>query len=510
MNLNPDTCYQAILTHDRRFDGVFFVGVKTTGIYCRTVCPAKTPMFKSCTFFGNAALAERAGFRPCLRCRPELAPGNGIMDSVPRLAAIAANRIEDGALTQGTLEELAVDMGISSRHLRRVVEKEFGVTPIELAQTQRLLYAKRLLTDSQLAITEIAFASGFASVRRFNALFKERYGINPTDIRRARVKNSETQITCEVNFTPPFDWTYVNAFLRARSIPGVESISEEGYLRTAAFGKHHGWLLVRLPDQFDNEESGSEHSLRLTVSESLAPVLPRVVARVKRLFDTYAEPNVIGQCLGEVAKNVPGMRLIGAFDGFEMAIRAILGQQVSVAAATTIAGRVAKRFGRVIETPYPELNLLTPEPSSLAEANLEDLTKLGITNARAETILTLAQAVANGQISLEPGADVERTIKDLTALKGIGEWTAQYIAMRALGWPDAFPHGDLGLKKALGLNTSKEVLEVGEKWRPWRAYAVMHLWASLASAASEKEEKTPRASKLNHRKVDSKKKKVRT
>lgn len=448
-----------------------------------------------------------------MRCRPELAPGNGIMDSVPRLAAVAANRIEDGALTQGTLEDLALDMGISSRHLRRVVEKEFGVTPIELAQTQRLLYAKRLLTDSQLPITEIAFASGFASVRRFNALFKERYGINPTDIRRARVKSSETQIHCEINYTQPFDWKYVNSFLQARSIPGVESINGDCYMRTAAFGKHHGWLLVQLSNQIDENGSGetnNEHSLRLTVSESLAPVLPRVVARVKRLFDTYAEPNAIGESLGEIAKKVPGIRLIGAFDGFEMAIRAILGQQVSVAAATTISGRVAQRFGRAIETPYAELNLLTPEAGSIAEASVEDLTKLGITKARAETILTLAQAVANGQISLEPGADVERTMKDLTDLKGIGEWTAQYIAMRALSWPDAFPHGDLGLKKALGLNTSKEVLEAGENWRPWRAYAVMHLWASLANESSDKNVKKPARDTSDDRTVKAKKNKVRT
>ncbi|MDZ4835143.1 MAG: AlkA N-terminal domain-containing protein [Candidatus Melainabacteria bacterium] len=484
MNLNPDNCYQALLTHDRRFDGVFFVGVKTTGIYCRTVCPAKTPNFKSCTFYNNAALAERAGFRPCLRCRPELAPGNGIMDSVPRLAAIAANRIEDGALTTGTLEELAGDMGISSRHLRRVVEKEFGVTPIELAQTQRLLYAKRLLTDSKLVITEIAFASGFASVRRFNALFKERYDLNPTDIRRAKTDKKLALLNCDINFTPPFDWNRVSSFLRVRSIPGVESFQNNSYLRTASFGKHHGWLQVTpsFATGFETESGSSsdEHSLRLTVSESLTPVLPRVVARVKRLFDTYADPNAINGSLADLAMKHPGLRLVGAFDGFEMAIRAILGQQVSVAAATTIAGRVAARFGSAIETPYAELTLLTSEARSIADANVTDITALGITTARAETILILSQAVADGKISLEPGADVERTVKDLTDLKGIGEWTAQYIAMRALSWPDAYPHGDLGLKKALGVTSSKEVLAAGEKWRPWRGYAVMHLWESLA------------------------------
>jgi len=475
MNLNPEICYQALLTHDPRFDGVFFVGVKTTGIYCRTVCPAKTPNFKSCTFYHNAALAERDGFRPCLRCRPELAPGNGIMDSVPRLAAIAANRIEDGALRDGTLDDLAGDMGISSRHLRRVIEKEFGVSPIELAQTQRLLYAKRLLADTQIPITEIAFASGFSSVRRFNALFKERYDLNPSSIRKEKKHKGSSSIICDINYIPPFDWNAILDFLKQRSSPGVEWVENGKYARTASFQKkHNGWLIVSPVE--------GENLLRVEVSESLAPALPNVVARVKRLFDTFANPETISECLGDVAKLTPGMRLIGAFDGFEMAVRAILGQQVSVPAATTLAGRVAARFGQPIETPFEKLHMLTPQPPAIAEAETADVTALGITTARAETILSIARAVANGELSLEPGADAERTAKKLVSIKGIGDWTAQYIAMRALGWPDAFPHGDLGLKKALGVETYKEVLQAGEKWRPWRAYAVMHLWTSLSKS----------------------------
>jgi AraC family transcriptional regulator of adaptative response / DNA-3-methyladenine glycosylase II len=243
-------------------------------------------------------------------------------------------------------------------------------------------------------------------------------------------------------------------------------------MRTAAFDKHKGWFAVT--------QSSNENALRIEISESLAPALPSVVARVKRLFDTFADPELIAATLGDIAKETPGMRLIGAFDGFEMAVRAVLGQQVSVPAATTMAGRVAAKFGAEIETPIDSLRILTPEARVLAEAEVKDLTALGITTARAETLLNLARCVANGQLSLEPGADVERTIHTLTSLKGIGEWTAQYIAMRALSWPDAFPHNDLGLRKALGVPTNKEVIEAGENWRPWRAYAVMHLWNSLA------------------------------
>lgn len=489
MNLDPDVCYQAVLTHDRRFDGVFFVGVKTTGIYCRTVCPAKTPMLKSCTFYHNAALAERDGYRPCLRCRPELAPGNGIMDSVPRLAAIAANRIEDGALCHGTLEELAVDMGISSRHLRRVVEKEYGVSPIELAQTQRLLCAKRLLADTEIPITEVAFASGFASVRRFNTLFKNRYGLNPTDIRKSTktvIKSGSSDherrastpksacgnvLLCDISYMPPFDWEKTLAFLKARSTAGIETVEDGKYMRTASFGKHHGWLIV--------EPSNAESCLRITISESLAPTFPNVVARVKRLFDTFADPVLIANGLGAIAEKSPGIRVPGAFDGFEMAVRAVLGQQVSVAAATTLSGRIAAKFGAVVETPFEKLSVLTPSAEKLAAADVSDITVLGITTSRAETLLNLARAVAAGKLSLEPGADVERTIETLVSLRGIGEWTAQYIAMRALSWPDAFPYADLGIRKALNMTNNKDVIAAGEKWRPWRSYAVMQLWTSL-------------------------------
>lgn len=469
---NPEICYQALLTHDARFDGVFYVGVATTGIYCRTVCTAKTPKRTSCTFYPSAAAAEMAGFRPCLRCRPELAPGNARIDSISRLAAAIANRIEDGALTEKSVRELAEEMGISDRHLRRVIEREFGVTPIELAQTQRLLLAKRLLTDTNLPITEIAFASGFSSLRRFNALFKTRYRLNPTDLRKERgVTVPQETLRCEVAYRPPFDWDSLLKFLTGRSSCGVESTDGQRYLRTVALGKHRGWIAVK--------PSSGKNALSIEVSTSLTPALLPTLARVKRLFDLAAEPQQIAAHLGPLAEANPGLRIPGAFHGFEMAIRTVLGQQISVKAATTLAGRFATAFGEPIETPFTTLTHTAPTAERVASAKPEEIIALGIIATRANSLLALAHAVAEGRISLEPGCDVETTIARLKELPGIGEWTAQVIAMRGLSWPDAFPHTDLGLYKALNETNPKRMLERAEVWRPWRSYAVMHLWNSL-------------------------------
>jgi AraC family transcriptional regulator of adaptative response / DNA-3-methyladenine glycosylase II len=472
MNLDAEICYQALLSHDARFDGAFFVGVATTGIYCRTVCPARTPRRESCTFHPSAAAAERAGYRPCLRCRPELAPGNARIDAISRLAAAAASRIEDGALTERSVAELAAEMGVSDRHLRRVIESEFGVSPIELAQTQRLLLAKRLLTDTDLPITEVAFASGFSSLRRFNALFKERYRLNPTDLRRTRVSAIPREtLLCEVAYRPPLDWEALLAFLAARAVRGVEAIDGDRYLRTVAFGKCRGWIGV--------EPSPKKHALRVELSASLVPALLPVLARVKRLFDLAAEPGQIAAHLGTLASARPGLRVPGAFDGFELALRAILGQQISVPAATTLAARFAAAFGEPIQTPFEALTLLCPTAEWVARARPEEIVSLGIVARRANSIQALAEASASGKIVFEPEAAPRATMARLTTLPGIGEWTAQYVAMRALSWPDAFPHTDLGIRKALGESDPKRVLQIAEAWRPWRAYAAMHLWKSL-------------------------------
>lgn len=469
--LNPESCYQALLTHDARFDGAFFIAVKSTRIYCRNVCPAKMPMFKNVTFYSTAAAAENAGYRPCLRCRPELAPGNASVDAVSRLASIALNRIEDGAMTELGIEGLATEMGISSRHLRRVIESEFGVSPIQIAQTQRLLLAKRLLTDTNLPITEIAFASGFSSLRRFNALFLERYHLNPTQLRK-RVKEHKTPyLVCEVVYREPYDWPAMLSFLEGRACPGVEMVEGDTYFRTASFGKHSGWVAIN--------KNPKRSTFLIQISTSLAPVLLNVVARCKRMLDTQADPALIAGSLGSLAGGRPGLRVPGAFGGFDLAVRAILGQQVSVKAASTLHGRIAQRFGAEIDTPYSALNRSAPNAESLAKLSVEDLSGLGITGSRITTILALARAVASGYLSLEPGQDVEQTSSKLKTLPGIGDWTAEYVAMRALSWPDAFPYSDLGIKKALGLKNDKQIIEYAERFRPWRSYAAMHLWKSL-------------------------------
>jgi AraC family transcriptional regulator of adaptative response / DNA-3-methyladenine glycosylase II len=472
MNLDPAICYQALRTHDARFDGFFFVAVRTTRIYCRPVCRAKTPRFESCTFHPSAASAEKAGYRPCLRCRPELAPGHSSVDATSRLAALAMNRIEDGALSDGSVETLAAEMGISSRHLRRVIEGEYGVTPIELAQTQRLLMAKRLLTDTSLPLTEIALASGFSSVRRFNALFLERYRMNPSQIRKSRASKIETDtIVCELAFRGPYDWQSILSYLKIRACPKVEYVDNMKYMRTVAIGKHRGWLSI--------ERSKTKDTIVVTVADSLSPVLLQVIARVKRGFDLQASPVIVETQLGELSLQAPGLRLPGAFDGLEVAVRAILGQQVSLKAASTLAGRVAVLLGEPITTPFPELTLLTPTTEALARANVNEIGKLGIVAVRSASIIGLAKAVSDGTLSLEPGCDFERTTLLLKNVPGIGDWTAEYIAMRCLAWPDAFPYSDLGIKKALGMTSKKDVLEASEKWRPWRSYAAMHLWKSL-------------------------------
>ena len=472
MNLDPESCYRALVTHDARFDGMFFVGVSSTKIYCRTVCTAKTPREENCSFYPSAAAAEKAGFRPCLRCRPELAPGNARVDAIGRLAAAAASRIEDGALTDKRIEELANELGVSDRHLRRTIQNEFGVTPVELAQTQRLLLAKRLLNDTELSIVDVAFASGFSSLRRFNSLFKERYRLSPSEMRKGQITAPlQDTLVCEVGYRPPLDWNSMLKFLAKRAVQGVEMVDGDRYLRTMALGRHRGYLSVR--------PSMHKSALSVELSASLAQVLSPALARTKRLFDLDAEPKQISSHLGPLAAAHPGLRMPGAFDGFETAVRAVLGQQVSVKAAATLGGRFVKAFGETIETPFGQLTHITPAPGRIVDAKLRELTSLGITVARAKSILALAEAVVNRKLVLDPGRDVQQTMAQLRELPGIGEWTAQYIAMRALSWPDAFPHTDLGIRKALGENDTKRILQIAQGWRPWRAYAVMHLWKSL-------------------------------
>ena len=477
MTLDPNICYRALRARDARFDGRFFVAVSSTRIYCRPVCTVKPPKKENCRFYPSHAAAESAGYRPCLRCRPELAPGNASVDATTRLAQAAASLIEDRTLDEEGLDAIATRLGITDRHLRRAFGAEFGVSPVEFAQTQRLLLAKRLLTDTAMPVTEVAFASGFGSLRRFNTLFKQRYRLQPGALRKrmhAQGAEKSDALRFELSYRPPYDWPAVSAFLGMRAIAGVEAVEDGVYRRTVrvmADGKpHSGWIEVA--------PSPKKPALRVTVSASLAKALPPVLSRVKSLMDLACNPAEVAQALGSLAKRQPGMRVPGAFDGFEVAVRAIVGQQVSVAAARTVTGRIAEAFGDPVETPFA-LNRTFPTAERVAQLPYGHIARLGMPGARAKTIIGMARAIAGGKLELVPNADIEATLDRLRALPGVGEWTAQYIAMRALAWPDAFPHTDLGVMKALGETNARRVLAAGEAWRPWRAYAVMHLWQSL-------------------------------
>lgn len=485
MDMDDDTCYRALTARDARFDGLFFVGVKSTGIYCRPVCTAKTPGRSRCRFFRIAALAEQAGFRPCLRCRPELAPGLSPIENARSVANAAAVRIETGCLNNGnSLEELAADLGLSSRQLRRSVRQEFGVSPVELAQTNRLLLAKRLIAETRLPMTQVAFAAGFESVRRFNALFLSHYRLPPSALRSSAEKSvSADCLRLTLAYRPPFAWVALLRFLSARAIPGVEQVRNGCYERTVGSGEHRGWLRV-FPVAGRNQ-------LSVELSTSLAPALPLILVRLRNLFDLDARPDVIdGQLardsrLASLIEMHPGLRVPGVFDPFELCLRAVLGQQVTVRGASTLAGRAAEKLGEPIETPWAGLNRITPGAQVIAAASSSSLSKLGLPIARAESLQNLAKVIARREIDLEAPLDPTEIILRLQALPGIGPWTAEYIAMRALHWPDAFPTSDLGLKKTLGIRSAKEIDALAEHWRPWRSYAAMHLWESLRPVAHQ-------------------------
>ncbi|MFY9317599.1 MAG: DNA-3-methyladenine glycosylase 2, partial [Burkholderiales bacterium] len=405
---------------------------------------------------------------------------NASIDATSRLAQAAASLIEDRALDEDGLDAVAARLGITDRHLRRAFGAEFGVSPVEYAQTQRLLLAKRLLTDTALPVTEVAYASGFGSLRRFNALFRERYRLQPTRLRRhmkdAVGAAAPDALQFELAYRPPYDWPAVSAFLGARAIAGVDALEDGRFRRSVRVevdGKDRtGWIEVA--------PSPKKAALRVSVSASLAKALPPVLSRVKALMDLACNPAEVAQALGALGERQPGLRVPGAFDGFEVGVRAILGQQVTVAAARTVAGRFAAAFGEPLATPFASIGTLFPSAARIAAVPYGQVARLGMPGARARSVIALARAVADGKLDLTPNADIEATLDQLRALPGVGEWTAQYIAMRALAWPDAFPHTDLGVMRALGERNPQRVLEAGEAWRPWRAYAVMYLWNSLA------------------------------
>lgn len=491
MMLDPRHCYEALAARDVRFDGVFFVGVSSTGIYCRPVCPVRIPGFERCSFYPSAASAEKAGFRPCLRCRPELAPGSSSVEASARLARAAAARIDAGALSEGTVADLARELGVGARQLRRVVQSELGVSPSALAQTRRLLLAKQLLTDTDLRVVDIAFASGFSSVRQFNRTFRQRYRMSPSALRKksrpATLGDSAGEavgdsvgappgdsIVVKLGIRPPIAWTGLLDFLSARAAQRAERRQGDRYQRTVHLDAHRGWLSA-IPD-------AAQRNLHVTLSLSLTPVLPQLLARLRRLFDLDANPMIVDRHLADdplMAPRVqtrPGLRVPGAFDGFELALRAILGQQISVAAASTLYARIVAAFGAEVATPIAGLDRCVPRAEDLALRTVDEIRALGLPTRRAETVHRLAAAVADGTLALDATGDIGATRASLLAIPGIGPWTCEYIAMRALGDPDAIPASDLGLLRASDCDNPRDLLRQAEAWRPWRAYACLHLW----------------------------------
>ena len=468
--------HAAAEARDARFDGVFFTCVTSTGIYCRCVCPARMPKRANRIFHRSAAAAEKAGFRPCLLCRPEKAPGAAPIDQKQRLAAQAVARIEAGALEEQGLDDLARDLGVTGRHLRRATVEVFGAAPIDIAQTHRLLTAKRLLTETQLSVTEIAFASGFQSVRRFNALFLERYGFPPSRIRRSRVAAKEPMLTLDLVARGAFDPKDHFAFYASRSIEGVEII-DGGYARTLKIGAHKGFVSIK----------PSARGVTLSLSHGLSPALRPLVAMVRGAFDLDADVSAIDAQLGDeedLATLVDAhVRIPGGLDAFEIAVRAILGQQVTIGAARKLTQKIVDRFGERIETGVAGLDRLFPDAAQIAAAEPAEIAGLGMPFARAQTLQRLGAAVVEGKLTLARGA-VAAGREGLMALSGIGPWTVEYVALRGLGDPDAFPAGDSAIRSALGMKTGVETR--AEKWRPWRAYAAIRLWRKHARMLAQK------------------------
>ena len=485
--LDPEVCYRALRTRDARFDGRLFVGVTSTGIYCRPICPARAAKFENCRFFSSAAAAQEAGFRPCLRCRPESAPElatwRGTSNTVHRgLALIAAGAL-DG---DGGVDALAARLGVGERQLRRLFDQHLGVSPIAVAQTRRVLFAKQLIHDSRLPMAEIASAAGFGSVRRFNETFQQLFRRPPSALRRRAVvalpegSVAAIGVTVRLRYRPPYDWPAMLGFLRGRAIDGIERIDGERYVRSVAHDGAAGTVeIAHVPER---------DSLAVTIRFPCVRALPAIIARVRRVFDLGADVASIGahlakdRMLAPLVARRPGLRVPGGWDGFELAVRAVLGQQVTVEAARQLAGRLVALCGAGGAGGLGDVTRVFPDAARLAAA---DLSTLGMPGARRATLIALAEAVLAEPRLFEPLATVDDTVARLRAIRGIGDWTAHYLALRAAREPDAFPASDVGLLRGAAARngarpSAAELAARSERWRPWRAYAAQHLWAADA------------------------------
>jgi AraC family transcriptional regulator of adaptative response / DNA-3-methyladenine glycosylase II len=481
MDLDHAACYRAISLRDARFDGRFFTGVKTTGIYCRPICPARTPRAENVIFYPTAAAAQEAGFRPCLRCRPETAPDLGAWRGTSNTVSRALGLIELGALDEASVDALASRLGVGERQLRRLFRQHLGASPITVAQTRRVLLAKQLIHETRLPMAEIAFAAGFSSIRRFNETFRHLFGRAPGTLRHGSAPEISAgprgEIALLLRYHPPYDWPAMVAFLSRRAIPGIETVSAERYARSIALDGVQGIITV---------EPADGPALRATVRFPKLAALPAIIARLRRVFDLQADPVAIAAHLAQdpalapLVKARPGLRVPGAWSGFELAIRTVLGQQITVTAATRLAGRLVAAHGQRLAEPDGELTHVFPEPEVLAAS---DLSSLGMPRSRAATLSAMAQAAIADPHLFDATSDLEDAVRRLRAIRGVGEWTAQYIALRQMREPDAFPAADIGLLRALTRHdasgqSSSELLDRAEAWRPWRAYAAQHLWAS--------------------------------
>ena len=476
MILDWQICARARLARDPRFDGKFFIGVITTGIYCRPICRARVSREENIRYFPTAAAAAEAGFRPCLRCRPECSPGTGAWLGTQNTVSRALRLIGQSGLKDGGVELLAKRLGIGSRHLRRLFLRHLGATPRAVAQTRRLHFTKKLIDETTLPMTQVALASGFGCVRQFNDAIRKVYNRTPTQIRRLAPKKAvqpEHQYLFHLHFQRPYNWKAMLAFLAPRATPGVEAVQDGTYRRSFSLRERHGFFEVSLDEPKD--------ALILRVQFDDPQSLFLIVERVRTMFDVNADWATIVRTLGvdplfekQMAAD-PGLRVPGCWNGFELATRAILGQQITVKGATTLAGRIVKNFGRALPN-TPDVTYLFPAPEVLADANLAGV---GLPKKRAETIRHLARAVSDGEITFDPDWELDNFVRRLCEIPGIGKWTAQYVAMRALAEPDAFPSGDLGFLHALKLENPRELERRSEEWRPWRAYAAMYLWKAV-------------------------------
>jgi len=486
-------CYRALQSRDARFDGLIFVGVSSTGVYCRPICPARTPKFEYCSFYSSAAAAQEAGFRPCLRCRPETAPHLASWRGTSNTVSRALTLIDEGALdgAANNVEKLAARLGVGERQLRRLFLQHLGASPISVAQTRRVLFAKQLIHDTNMPMAEVATAAGFSSLRRFNETFLDLFHRPPRALRRrkaAKERDKENEVVLRLRYRPPYDWDNMLAFLRTRAIAGVEVVEDGGYLRTIEADGAVGSIAVAHLRQ--------QQSLEITILFPKLKSLPAIVARVRRLFDLDANIDTIDRhlsadpVLASLVRQRPGLRAPGGWDGFEIAMRAVLGQQISVVAARQLAGRLVELYGRLVPKPFrihPSLSHVFPDAQRLARSSSIGL---GMPAARLAALKAIAEATVANPNLFHPLGAIDETVARLKTIRGIGEWTAQYIALRAAREPDAFPATDAGLlRSAASIGAGIKVnpatlLDRAESWRPWRAYAAQHLWAAGAAPSN--------------------------